>query len=249
VHGGESDLSFFVGYRDHVGGRMNSDRSQVKVIFPGVYQINGRLFTRNLFPGTRVYNEQIVQIGGVEYRSWNPYRSKLAAAIRKGLNVFPLKEGDTVLYLGASTGTTSSHVSDIVGKSGMVYCVEFSPQMMKRLLEVCKVRENMIPLLADARHPEEYSDVVSKVDVIYEDVAQPDQDDILITNAKRYLKPGGYAFFAIKSQSIDVAKDPEEVYKQVRDRLSHNFEILDEVRLDPFEKDHLFMVLKYKGFE
>ena len=31
-----------------------------------------------------------------------------------------------MLYLGAASGTTVSHVSDVVGPEGMVYAVEFS---------------------------------------------------------------------------------------------------------------------------
>ena len=51
-----------------------------------------------------------------EYRVWNPFRSKLAAAILGGVDKIHMKPGAKVLYLGAASGTTVSHVSDIVGK-------------------------------------------------------------------------------------------------------------------------------------
>ena len=50
-----------------------------------------------------------------EYRAWNPFRSKLAAAIVGGIEHIHMKPGSKVLYLGAASGTTVSHVSDLVG--------------------------------------------------------------------------------------------------------------------------------------
>lgn len=214
-------------------------------LFEGVFSIDGRLATENLAPGARVYGEKLHKIGGGEYREWDPYRSKLAGAIRKGLKEMPVKKGSDVLYLGASTGTTPSHVSDIIGKDGTVYCVEISPQSMKQLIPLSEKRENLVPILADARKPDEYKEV-GKVDLIYQDVAQPDQDDILIINAKKFLKKGGIAMLCVKSQSIDVLKRPEEVFAIVKGKLAPHFDILQELALEPYDKDHLFLVLKRK---
>lgn len=213
--------------------------------FFGVWEHNGQLLTKNLDKGKRVYNEKFVEIKGAEYRTWNPYRSKLAAAIKKGLKNFPFKKNTKVLYLGASTGTTISHLSDIITE-GEIYAVEIAAQMMKHLLDISTKRENIIPIHADARLPEEYKEV-GEVDVIYQDVAQPDQDDILIRNAKMFLKKGGIAMLCIKSQSIDVTTKPKEVFDKVIKKLEPHFEILEQIKLEPFDKDHLFVVLKFKG--
>ena len=78
------------------------------------------LLTRNLVAGRRVYNEELLIKDGVEYRTWDPFRSKLAAAILKGLAGDVIGAGDKVLYLGTSTGTTPSHVSDIIGEEGLL---------------------------------------------------------------------------------------------------------------------------------
>ncbi len=99
--------------------------------------------------------------------------------------------------------------------------------------------------MADARLPEKYS-FVKDVDVIFEDVAQPDQDRILLENAK-YLKRGGIAMIAVKSQSIDVRLKPKEVYKKVIERLREKFEVVESLELDPYEKHHLFIVLRKKA--
>jgi len=213
--------------------------------FEGVFSIEGRLATRNLVRDFRIHGERLVEVEGVQYRYWDPYRSKLAAAVVKGLKEMPVKEGNRVLYLGAAAGVTPSFISDIVGERGVVYCVEFAPRSMRDLLYACEKRSNMLPLLADARKPESYEKDVSKVDVLYEDVAQPDQDEILIKNARQFLKKGGCAMLAIKSQSVDVTKEPEEVYRRVLEKLGKHFKILESYELSPFDKDHLFVVMRY----
>lgn len=216
----------------------------MREIFSGVWEDNHTLLTRNFDKGRKVYNEKLVRTGGSEYRTWNPYRSKLAAAIKKGLKNFPFAKNTKVLYLGASTGTTVSHLSDIITE-GEIYAVEISAQMMKRLLEISENRENIIPIHADARMPAEYQKI-GKVDVLYQDIAQQDQDDILIRNAGIFLKKGGIAMFCIKSQSIDVTAQPKEVFEKILQKLSPHFEILEKIKLEPYDKDHLFVVLRSK---
>jgi fibrillarin-like pre-rRNA processing protein len=213
--------------------------------FPGVYRLEQFLATKNLTPGLKVYNERLVKKDGAEYRTWDAFRSKLAGAIKKGLKTFPFGKGTKVLYLGASTGTTPSHVSDIIGPEGEIYAVEVSPHSMKLLMKNCEARENFIPIMADANKPDEYSDV-GTVDVVYQDVAQPNQDEILIKNCDRFLKKGGIAMIAVKSQSIDVTKPPQEVFGVFLKRMEGHFEVLEKLKLEPYDKDHLFVVLKKK---
>ncbi len=214
-------------------------------IFDCVFREGKRLFTKNLVPGKRVYGEELVKKGKEEFRSWDHTRSKAAAAIAKGLQNFPVKEGQKVLYLGASSGTTVSHISDIVGKEGAVYAVEISERSMRDLNLVTEHRGNIIPILANAKTPEEYS-WVEPCDIVYQDVATEDQTEILIRNCEKFLKKGGFALYAIKSRSIDVTKEPKEIYKQEIEKLKQFFEVVEKKELDPFEKDHMFLVLKWK---
>lgn len=218
---------------------------EVKEVFEGVFRINGKLATRNLVPGVRVYDEDLVGIRGEEYRSWNPYRSKLAAAMLNGMKRMFIKKGSKVLYLGAATGTTSSHVSDIVGDAGVVYCIEIAERSMRELVKVCEARRNMLPMLLDARDVDRYAGDIEPCDVIYQDIASRDQSDILKRNA-RLLKSGGAAYVAIKSQSIDVAKDPELVYRAFLEDIAGTFEVLEKIDIAPYSKLHLFVVLKKK---
>jgi len=204
-----------------------------------------RLATRNLTPGRTVYGERLIRFKKVEYRVWDPFRSKLAAAIIKGAQTVPITLGSRVLYLGAASGTTPSHVSDIVGEEGHVYCVEFASRSMRELVNnVAAYRLNMSPFLEDARFPEKYALFISgKVDCVYCDVAQPEQAKILADNADVFLKASGWVVFAVKSQSIDVTKDPLAIYKQEAKVLKQRgFEVREIVRLEPYDKAHAMIV-------
>src|SRR5271157_381748 len=141
----------------------------VKEIFGGVFKVNGKLATRNLARGVRVYDEELLDLDGEEYRLWNPYRSKLAAAMLNGMRNMFIREGAKVLYLGAATGTTSSHVSDIVGSAGVVYCIEISERSMRELVKVCETRPNILPMLLDARNVDGYAGDIEPCDALYQD--------------------------------------------------------------------------------
>jgi len=185
----------------------------------------------------------------VEYRLWDAYRSKLAAAILKNLETVPVKPKHKVLYLGAASGTTASHVSDIVGEKGHVYCVEFAARAMRELVNnVCAYRVNMSPILEDARFPEKYALFVSgKVDCIYCDVAQPEQAKILADNADVFLKNSGWIMLAVKAQSIDVTKEPSEVYRmEVKVLENRGFRIEEVVHLEPYDKAHAMIVAQFR---
>lgn len=220
--------------------------------FPGVFTQGGGdrhlLLTRNLLPGMDKIADKIVHGRDGEYRSWNPYRSKLAAALEKGLRRFPLEETSVVLYLGASSGTTVSHVSDVV-TGGKIYAVEFSARTMRELVQNCQSRFNIFPVLADANRPESYRYFLPQpVDVLYQDVAQPNQAEILVKNARWYLKPGGIALLAIKTRSIDTTEAPAKVIKREKRELNRGgFQLVEEVNIDPYAKDHAFLACTYAG--
>ena len=218
---------------------------KMEQVFPGVWRQGKHIFTRNLLPGDKTYCRTSVEVDGHEFREWNPNRSKPAAAIANGLKTFPLVEKAKVLYLGIASGQTSTFFSDIVGSEGIIYGVEISERCVRDLNPIAEKRGNIVPIVADARKPEEYG-WIEKVDIVFEDVASDDQSAIMIRNCERFLKPDGFAMIAIKSRSIDVIKNPEEIYRQEIAKLEEHFKILSKVRLNPFEKDHMFLVMKRK---
>ena len=214
------------------------------------FQIDGekKLATENLVPKNQVYNEKLVKIKGTEYRIWNPFRSKLAATIMNGLRDFPFMQKSSVLYLGVSTGTTISHISDIVGQNGVIFGVEHTSRVARDFLDrVASHRKNIIPIIQDARKPQEYFSVFKKVDVAYVDIAQPDQTDIAIDNCKMYLKSNGYLFLVIKTRSIDVTKDPKKVISNEIKKLEPLFEIKQIINLQPYDKDHAIVIAVFLG--
>lgn len=217
--------------------------------FPGVFWVEietgaKKLATRNLTPGRSFYGERLIRCEGVEYRLWDPYRSKLAAAIHRRVRNNPVKPDEKILYLGSASGTTASHVSDIIGENGKVYCVEFSARTMREFVEnLCSYRDNLYPILADARFPDRYPRLVGSVDVVYCDIAQVEQAKILSDNADKYLKSDSWIMIAVKSRSIDVTKSPSDVFKgEIMVLENRGFKILETVRLEPYEKDHAMVI-------
>ncbi|MEM2846410.1 MAG: fibrillarin-like rRNA/tRNA 2'-O-methyltransferase [Nitrososphaerota archaeon] len=219
--------------------------------FEGVYWIKDEekvLATRNLVPGVQVYGEKLYRIRGEEYRSWIPYRSKLAAAIMKGMENMFIKPGSRVLYLGTATGTTSSHVSDIIGERGVLYGVEFAARVMIQFKRnVSDKRMNVTPIFGDARKPEAYAPIVGEVDVIYCDVAQPEQAKLFSDNARLMLRSGGHGYLAVKARSIDSVQEPEVIYKREVEVLEKNgLKPIEVISLEPYERDHVMVILEYR---
>jgi len=218
--------------------------------FPNIFIVTvndqRRLATRNLSPGISVYGEELIVHNSAEYRIWDPHRSKLAAAIIRGVTRVPIRPGGKILYLGAASGTTVSHVSDIVGGSGEVYAVEFSQRSIRELIErVCRHRANVQPILADVRAPSKYSMIVSNVDSIYCDVAQPEQAKLLALNSNMFLRKGGEVMIAVKSRSIDVTLSPSKVFdREVETLKTLGFQVFEAIRLEPYDIDHAMITAR-----
>ena len=216
-----------------------------------VYFKDGNVATKNLTPGTSVYGEELIQ-EDVEYRIWNPRRSKLAAALLNGLKNLELDDASKVLYLGASTGTTVSHISDIVTE-GRIYAVEFSPTTAKKLVQLSRQRPNIAPILGDAiapilgdaTKPKGYLNIVEKTDLVYCDVAQPTQTELFMRNMNLFCRDDGAGLLMIKARSIDVVQKPKKVFKEQEKKLKEKgFKIIEKVKLEPYEKDHIALLVE-----
>jgi fibrillarin-like pre-rRNA processing protein len=212
-------------------------------------KVNGirEFATPNLVAGSNVYGEKLVKLDDEEFRIWDPFRSKLAAALKRGLRDFPVRAGDKILYLGASTGTTVSHISDLVGNKGLVFAVEPAVRVARELIEnVASRRKNVIPIIEDARRPDYYFSVFGAVDLVYCDIAQSDQTDIAIKNCRAFLKNKGVMLIIIKTRSIDVTMNPNSVVAKESEKLrQNNFGINQTINLNPFDKDHALIHATY----
>ncbi|XP_003462046.1 rRNA 2'-O-methyltransferase fibrillarin [Cavia porcellus] len=240
------------------GGKRGNQSGKNVMVEPhrheGVFICRGKedaLVTKNLVPGESVYGEKRVSISEgddkIEYRAWNPFRSKLAAAILGGVDQIHIKPGAKVLYLGAASGTTVSHVSDIVGLDGLVYAVEFSHRSGRDLINLAKKRTNIIPVIEDARHPHKYRMLIAMVDVIFADVAQPDQTRIVALNAHTFLRNGGHFVISIKANCIDSTASAEAVFaSEVKKMQQENMKPQEQLTLEPYERDHAVVVGVYR---
>jgi rRNA 2'-O-methyltransferase fibrillarin len=220
----------------------------------GVFVARGKedsLVTKNMVPGESVYGEKRINVEAegakTEYRVWNPFRSKLAAAILGGVDNIWMKPGSKVLYLGAASGTSVSHVSDLVGPDGVVYAVEFSHRPGRDLVNMAKKRPNIVPIIEDARHPIKYRILVGMVDCIFADVAQPDQARIVAHNASFFLKTGGHCVISVKANCIDSTVAAEVVFAaEIKKLQAENFRPLEQLTLEPYERDHAVVVAVYR---
>ena len=217
-------------------------------IFAGVYSNERKLYTKNLVPGRKVYGEQLLQEKRTEYREWIPWRSKLAAAIKNRLKELPLEEGSKVLYLGSSEGTTASHVSDIIGESGILFGVDISERVMRKFIQLCEERENLVPILGDANKPEGYKEYLQghSIDLLFQDVSQKKQAEIFNKNARLFLPKGKFGLISLKAKSISQQQSPEKIFQAEIKTLEKEFKVEQAISLHPFEKHHAMILGKKK---
>ena len=216
----------------------------MKEIFTGIFEQGGKIYTESAIKGFNPFNEEIIEFDNKEFCSFDPTRSKLSAAIMKRIKEFPIKNNSKVFYMGAAHGYTVSHLASIV-RNGFIYAIEFAFKPFNELLLIADKLKNIAPIFADARKPEEYP-WVEKVDLIYCDIAQPDQTEIAIRNCSEFLRRNGFLMLAIKTPSIDVTKPSKVVVENEIKKLERaNFEIVDKKMLDPYEENHGFIIAKY----
>ena len=204
--------------------------------YDGVYT-DGRNFYTLSKDRESVYGEKIVRGKGGVYHLWNPRRSKLAASMNLRLKTFPFR-GSKVLYLGASTGTTVSHVSDL---ASVVWAVELSPVSMHKLLSLAERRKNIIPILEDARNVNFLSLFVAAPDVLYQDISQRDQVDIFLKNMEHFSPSWG--FIMLKTRTIDMRLPPKEVMRQSKKKIEEHYDIKEVLNLSRFQKGHYAFVV------
>ncbi|MGA7924079.1 MAG: fibrillarin-like rRNA/tRNA 2'-O-methyltransferase [Thermoplasmata archaeon] len=208
--------------------------------WPNVLRDGRNVYTRNADIGHRVYGEDLKLVDGVEYRTWDPWRSKLAALLVREASFPSLPDPvESVLYLGAAHGTTVSHVADLFPKA-TVYAVEKSPVAFGQLLVLAHRRSNVLPILADAQLPERYAADVGRVDLLYQDIAQRAQTTILLENATTFLNPRGCLVFMLKVRSVTQTRTPRAITQTAQRELTEaGYRVLRTADLSPFARDHV----------
>ncbi len=209
-----------------------------------IYQDRSRIYTKSILPGYTHFDERIYREGKEEYREFDPKRSKLAATITKGCTNIGIRKNDVVLYLGVSHGYTASFVSDIVGKEGLIFGIDPAPRVIRDLVFLSEKRNNIVPILADANHPDTFTERVCQADIVYQDISQRNQAEIFLKNCRLFLKKGGYGLLAVKARSIDAKRKSKQIFEEVRRVVEKEMTVIDYRFLEPFELDHCMIIVK-----
>jgi fibrillarin-like pre-rRNA processing protein len=209
-----------------------------------IYQDRKRLYTKSILPGIRHFEERIFRENNEEYREFDPTRSKLAATIMQGCTNAGIRKGDVILYLGVSHGYTSSYISDMVGKEGLIFGIDPAPRVIRDLVFLAEKRKNIVPILADANHPEQYQERICAADIVYQDISQKNQAEIFIKNCQLFLKEGGYGLLAVKARSVNIKLKSKQIFIEARQMIEKHFTVIDYRILDPYEKDHCMIIIK-----
>jgi len=118
------------------------------------------------------------------------------------------------------------------------------------LIKVAQKRTNIIPIIEDARYPLKYRMLVGMVDVVFADVAQPDQARIVGINAQYFLKNGGKFVISIKANCIDSTVAATAVFaSEVQKLQKMQFKPHEYITLEPYERDHAMVIGTYRPLE
>lgn len=233
----------------------NNRRNSSEMISTGIRFERRALWTLNANPRTAVYGETLKKFNGVEYRRWDPNRSKLGAGLmrtnREKGYLLP-EEGTTVLYLGAGHGTSISHLYDhLCGQDnelgGRLVAVDLASRCLRDLTHLAKTRPGLVPILGDARKHSAWGVLVPRrVNWLFQDVAQSGQVDIFIAACKRFLNIDGTALLSLKAASERWTGEGEEaLFASVEDKLRNSgFEIEECIELTGYEDNHVLFVTR-----
>ncbi|KAK2439289.1 rRNA 2'-O-methyltransferase fibrillarin [Trifolium repens] len=225
------------------------------------------LYTRNLIPGVKSFlhqDDDVVfsvqdddEVGGtVEYRQWDPFKSRLAAAILSGdaQNILWIEPGSRVLVIysrdDAHFGITISHISDIVGPKGMVYVVEPSESNRDSLLYMADKRSNIVPI-AHSYSAWHYRMLINFVDVLF---AAPDRRlevEVRMTflNAIHFLKTGGHYVLYVQGNCIESTNRGDPIFNSLTKADRVQFQRMKQVTLEPFDSDHEYVSGVFRTLE
>ena len=194
------------------------------------------------------YKENLVQTNGKRYSIWNPYTSKLAAAIINGMEIFPILKKTKILYLDPTSKKTIKHISDIVGINGKIFVVRDVMKNSKNFLEqIVKNRSNIFTIVPDKTNPARLTGMTETVDVIYIDITEHNQTEIAIQNCKNHLRIGGFLMLIVPTKNIDFANNPSKKNQEERKKLQTSFDIIQEINLTDFFKEYSMVIAKYLG--
>ena len=219
-----------------------------EVIFWVTVRNEKKLATLSNVSTNQDYEENLVEMNGKQYSIWNPYMSKLAAAIINGMEIFPILKKTKILYLDPTTEKTVKHISNIVGINGKIFVVRDVMKNSKNFLgQIMKNRPNIFLIVPDKTNPTKFSSMTEMVDVVYIDIAKHNEIEITIQNCKNYLRNGGYLMLVVPTKNIDFVNNPSKKNQEERKELQSSFDIIQEINLTGFFEEYSMVIAKYLG--
>ena len=218
------------------------------VIFWVTIRNEKKLATLSNMSTNQDYKENLVEMNGKQHSIWNPYMSKLAAAIINGMEIFPILKKTKILYLDPTSEKTIKHISDIVGINGKIFVVRNIMKNSKNFLEqIAKNRSNIFTIIPDKTNPVRFTGMTETVDVIYIDIAEHNQTESIIQNCKNHLRIGGFLMLIVPTKNIDFANNTSKKNQEERKKLQTSFDIIQEINLTDFFKEYSMVIAKYLG--
>ena len=218
------------------------------VIFWVTIRNEKKLATLSNVSTNQDYKENLVEMNGKYYSIWNPHMSKIAAAIINGMEIFPILKKTKILYVDPNAEKTVKHISNIVGNNGKIFVVRDVMKNSKNLLEqIVKNRSNIFAIVPDKTNTGRLTGMTEMMDVIYIDIAEHNQTEIIIQNCKNHLKIGGFLMLIVPTKNIDFANNPSKKNQEERKKLQTSFDIIQEINLTDFFKEYSIVIAKYLG--
>ena len=220
-----------------------------------------QLATKNIVKGTKTRKEKIVIVNNEEFLEWNPYKSKLAAAIRSGLQILPIIKNSKVVCINLPEESTILHISNIVGSDGSVFVIDVNKNKKSFLNKLVNTHKNIIPIYDTVDELPSSSSITGKVDALYVDILESEQIEQIVEKYGSLLKNEGFLMLVTKKDDAILENDivgwmAEQraglnKIREITAKLKSQFEIIQEINLgvnyvmEPYHKLHAFILAQY----
>jgi len=221
-----------------------------------------QLATKNMVKGTKTRKEKIVIVNNEEFLEWNPYKSKLAAAIRSGLQILPIIKNSKVVCINLPEESTMLHISNIVGCGGSVFVINVNKNKKSFLNKLVDTHKNIIPIYDTIDELSFSSSITGKVDALYVDIPESEQIETIVEKYGSLLKNEGFLMLIAKKDDDAVLENDLvgwmaeqragfDKIREITTKLKSQFEIIQEINLgvnyvmEPYHKLHAFILAQY----
>ena len=221
-----------------------------------------QLATKNIVKGTKTRKEKIVIVNNEEFLEWNPYKSKLAAAIRSGLQILPIIKNSKVVCINLPEESTILHISNIVGSDGSVFVIDVNKNKKSFLNKLVNTHKNIIPIYDTVDELSFSSSITGKVDALYVDIPESEQIETIVEKYGSLLKNEGFLMLIAKKDDNAIIENDIAGWmaeqraglnkiREITTKLKSQFEIIQEINLGlnyamgPYHKFYAFILAQY----